>query len=259
MPDTWQGPFAIDEVASCSAEWPFSQADLHAGVDGGAFSCACNCTTPPASCTTILNNDNVDLATVCARTDCSAFVMSAGECRAASATPSCNSGVRVEVDGGGPCTPNLQKTRDTPTWTRTAHVCAPNGKVAPSSACKQGEICAPERPASAALCIVHAGSVPCPPGWSDSSSTYYAGYDDTRDCTGCSCGSGGEPCELEKLYLGCTQQDGGYPVPSGSCEDLLPGYSYRLLRTARACTPDGGAPTGALTTTGETTACCRRP
>jgi hypothetical protein len=109
----------------------------------------------------------------------------------------------------------------------TIIVCSAESKAACLS---RDGICLPRLQEGDLLCVFKKGDVPCEGAWTGGKRfTFYAGFEDSRDCTPCA-------CEAAKVDLGA---NGGKGAPT-------------------ACgTPSGGKPIGALTMTDLSTACCR--
>jgi hypothetical protein len=248
VPDGWDGPLVADELADCAAPWADRVEQLHGGLDAGAHTCTCSCTTPPAECNALRTDQN-DCSIGCGG---NAGPLSVGAC-AAAATGSCSTYLIVTVDGGGPCTPKLDERKDPVGWARDARLC--HGASAAKGVCDGAQVCVPDRPASGGYCIAHTGDLPCPPSWPQQR-TYYDGADDTRGCEACSCGDGGAACEVaEYAAAGCNEaQRIGTQEPE-QCAAASP--FVKLLRGAASCVPDGGAPKGDVAPTGQRTVCCR--
>jgi hypothetical protein len=111
---------------------------------------------------------------------------------------------------------------------------------------------------------MQAGDVACPFG---TKHLEYAGADDTRGCTKCSCG---DPAAVqcggaidEYAVAGCTGSYTTVNLPiagGGTCQNVAGGTGLSLKYvqsiSAGSCTATGGAATGSAAPTGPTTFCC---
>jgi hypothetical protein len=126
--------------------------------------------------------------------------------------------------------------------------------------CGAGLLCAraPASPMEPRLCVVRAGEVACPPGYSEQR-VAYGGLADSRGCAPCSCGAPfGVSC-TGTLQEGCGQTGPVNELPT-TCGGLSDPGSVLLLATPIAvggsCLPDGGAPMGSAVPSSPTTVCC---
>ena len=120
------------------------------------------------------------------------------------------------------------------------------------------------------MCAFHSGDVPCVDfGSYQERHVVYAGYDDTRSCSACTCGPpAGGRCSTE---LSIYADDACASVPSYAVTiDSSQPYCYDLVAGAAlgsksatpptyspgACQPSGGEPMGAATPVGASTFCC---
>ena len=101
--------------------------------------------------------------------------------------------------------------------------------------------------------------------------TFYAGADDTRDCTECECQQQGQPnCSaLVSIYQTTTCSSLisanmiGTAVPL--CSDVMPGIQLQsieaswLVNDPGTCTPTGGVPVGEVVPEGPKVFCCQPP
>ncbi|MBL9020758.1 MAG: hypothetical protein JNL21_01110 [Myxococcales bacterium] len=152
-----------------------------------------------------------------------------------------------------------------PTWQDEVKACR---VVEGLGGCTAPQACVPKPQGvyEPRICIGRAGDQTCPGAFTQLT-TAHGDFDDTRDCTGCSCGAAtGGSCTLNvTLYsdAGCNT-----PVGSGSsntCAMLNGNPAVQRGRTTVVTPPSGGScpvvpgggqPTGGVTETDPTTFCC---
>jgi hypothetical protein len=149
-------------------------------------------------------------------------------------------------------------------WGVDGRACAPTVTLAQVD-CKSGSVCAPApaAPYGAQLCIVQAGDVGCPSGPYTNRNTLYAGVDDTRGCSSCTCGTptGGSCVASFSAYPSsdgsCSGQPDIYDAPV-KCAGVNDPADLRLTITtsSASCTPSPVSPTGSVSPMGPTTVCC---
>jgi hypothetical protein len=128
---------------------------------------------------------------------------------------------------------------------------------------------APITPFEPGLCVYREGERECPSDDYPSRTILYAGLDDQRDCSACTCDSPtGATCEaqVELHYNDSCSNLGGLIDPAGvECEDLSDANSGYAPRSAKmivtdvvggGCDPGGGEPSGEAVLTGAVTLCC---
>lgn len=186
---------------------------------------------------------------------------------------SCNKSIQslTPTVSGGNCTPGGGQPNPTdPTWKFESKACK-----APSTGggCDSGKVCAPRPPSpfEGGLCIAKAGEEACPGGAYQIAYTFYEDYDDTRDCTSCTCGSAvGGVCELTvNLYsdssFGVCQTEVA-KFKAGNCFDIVGnpdvfGWTSDITgqATGGMCAASTVSATGTVTPTVPTTFCCVPP
>jgi hypothetical protein len=108
--------------------------------------------------------------------------------------------------------------------------------------------------------------VPCPPRYPDRK-IFFKGYDDTRDCSPCSCGPPvGSKCTSQiSVYSNSTCS--GIPVldvthGDEGCYNMMDGVALGSKKasppvyTPGTCEPSGGEPTGSAVETSPILVCC---
>lgn len=121
-----------------------------------------------------------------------------------------------------------------------------------------------DTPEAADLCIYRSGEHSCPAGPFSEGTIRYGGFDDTRACETCGCGTVDAVCNevvIAHHNNSCSAQSGTL-VDNTSCAQPSPDLDsarFESVSPTGSCTPTGGAPTGAFTPTQATTVCCLRP
>ncbi|MGO9834521.1 MAG: hypothetical protein ACLP1X_09920 [Polyangiaceae bacterium] len=280
----WSGPFVLfsgppGTVPAACDDAGYVSAPAFVGNEGlstpeGA-QCSCTCSAPtgrsctPPSVTFYAGSDNT------CSTPCDAGVFLDGGCVVAPA--SCPSFVvGSATPAGGSCAADGGVVIPPIAWSKAAMACSPGQAVARGS-CGTGELCLPS---SDPFCIMHSGSVACPPGeYYVAPYVYYAGVDDSRGCTECSCGApssgscspsavgpsgipyfdAAAPPGLVFLDTSCLTPGGVFFVPE-SCPGLPTAKSLKLSATVTldggACPPSGATATGNVTPIRPSTFCC---
>lgn len=147
-----------------------------------------------------------------------------------------------------------------PKWTEAIRACAIG------SGCPDGEPCAPEDPGTDGdLCITRQGNDPCPSGWQTSEIAAFAGGDDTRSCSGCSCSvpscSGGKHVVFD--LFNCVNFNPSVSVDTAACKATLGLFDddtasvNTIFDTPDAAVCSVSIPLGAVTPTGPQQICCR--
>jgi hypothetical protein len=164
------------------------------------------------------------------------------------------------------CVPTLgPSTRDPPSWGTFARLC----RGEPFGRCgNDGLRCSPSAPPGFRACIYQKEDNDCPGDRYTEKHLFYKGFQDTRMCSPCTCGSAtGSTCSSTiSIYAdGACATTPTYTVTVDStgplCDGVIPGTALSS-KSATAptyvpgtCQPSGG-PTGAATATGPFTLCC---
>jgi hypothetical protein len=178
-----------------------------------------------------------------------------------SAAPTVTGGTCMAT-GGSPTKPPVQ-------WSSRALACHGSRQ---GGGCPSPQVCLPKpaSPFKSRVCIEKTGDVECPAGTPfTKKGVYYGDVDDTRDCSGCACGSpSGGSCEITvTLYSDPTAGACVTPVGSfkaGQCFDLVgnPAVRGRTDQITKApsgatCQPSQQSmPFGSVTPKDATTFCC---
>ena len=159
---------------------------------------------------------------------------------------------------------------DPPSWKFEGKACK---ATKTGSGCSNGKVCVPraDTPFDAGVCVAKTGTDECPAGAYQLAHTFYEDYDDTRDCTGCTCGTAtGGTCKLTvHLYddpaIGvCLSEVGKFEA--GTCYDIAgnPGI-YGWTSEVTGAPAGGTCPKSTVSSTGTvtpilpTTFCCIPP
>jgi hypothetical protein len=266
-PDGWTGPTALRIGTSvpdtCEGEYDSEVARGGTAVAAAPATCsACTCTPATPGCANYVefatSSDAAcggapvvdEVLDPCAQVTSSSFQGATGSMK-----------MRLPV-GAPTCAPSGQ-TPSTPAaaWQLGMLACEV-GDSLERGGCSSGELCAPQRPSDANVCIVRAGDHACPAGDYSERRLLYTGIADTRGCSPCSCA---QDCNYGfKVFADAdTTCTGATVVPLtglGTCVAVQPtGGSVRvglLLAGTGACAPAGGAATGAAAESDPLTACC---
>ncbi|MBK6920760.1 MAG: hypothetical protein IPH07_25415 [Deltaproteobacteria bacterium] len=146
------------------------------------------------------------------------------------------------------------------TWDATIRSCKlPDDAVA----CGNGGACQPDAPEGfeAGLCIYKQGDALCPEGQYSEKFSYWAGVDDQRDCSSCTCGTATATC-TGSMHVFDGMACGGNQVadvPSNYTCVPATGASVGLNFTGMSDCPIATAPepTGTIAPSGNFTFCCQ--
>jgi len=131
-----------------------------------------------------------------------------------------------------------------------------------SESCAAGESCVST---AGAVCVFSPGEVACPEGPYSVQRIAYAGLDDDRSCTECTCAPAtGVACTgTLTTYTDetCGADAQQFAVPLTMCQNVSGAtqvihLTYQASAEGGRCTPLGGVPTGTATANGPTTFCC---
>lgn len=186
------------------------------------------------------------------------------------ASSPCNTSLEVTLarPANGTCAPNGGEPQGViPTFTNARKAC----RADTLQGCDGEERCVPrfDAPFEGRACVGRVGDQVCPPGF-PAKTLSYDGFEDDRDCSPCSCGTGtGGTCKLTvSLYsdASCaTPLPGGPTVESAACAALSsnPGIGSVDAETTTnplggscAVQPGGAMPSGTVTPSDPTTFCC---
>ncbi len=204
---------------------------------------------------------------------CTQKTLTPGVCTRINASADCDAStasiqMSAPLATGGSCVPLPTKTLTPPSWTTSARACI--SALGPASSdCPSGQTCSPLPAAPfGSLCIVQTGVLSCPTSGYTVRRIYYEGFDDTRDCSTCSCGdvSGAScaasldvfPVPVSPTTMQCTAGAITYAAPVTCAPVQQPG-DFRLttsLASAGSCPPSPVTATGGVSPADPTTFCC---
>ena len=268
-PAGWQGPVALwqgtgTEPACSMFYLPAFQGGLSPSTAGAQ--CGCSCDSPTGStCGPV----SVDFASGCSTSSpCNTTMVAPGACVSAqSIINACGGGTGFTVSGsaasGGSCLSKASVTVPTPMWGTEAVACQPSGQS--PVGCASGQVCIPVAapPFGSSFCVEKAGNSSCPSGF-PTMHLYYGGFDDTRGCSPCSCGTpsgvdcnGGQVTTWGNPNCSANQASAVAP-PSSACTPTggVKSIKFATSPDGGSCAPDGGQPTGTLAAQTVTTICC---
>jgi hypothetical protein len=150
------------------------------------------------------------------------------------------------------------------TWSTSARACGVS--VVPARAdCQGASVCvrSPSAPFRGGLCIEQAGDVACPAADYTTKYLYYGGIEDTRSCSGCTCGAvtgatcSGTLTQYTSTDGGCQTAQTIYDLPQ-SCSPLQQPADLMLSLTPSngACKPSPVSAMGAAIPSKPLTFCC---
>jgi hypothetical protein len=160
------------------------------------------------------------------------------------------------------CMQESSETFPPPVWDAQIRSCK-LAEDATGQACGEGGTCLPTAPEGfeSGLCIYKDGDNECPAGAYANKTLFHANFDDTRECSNCSCGSATATCTAPLQVFEGTDCEGA-PLaeiaPNSACTQVTGGS------VAMASDDDGGCPVsspaepmGAIMPTGPFTFCCQ--
>ncbi|HEX6276461.1 MAG TPA: hypothetical protein VFZ53_25645 [Polyangiaceae bacterium] len=270
-PTDWEGPMAIATAAatasspSCTGTGYERQVlTMFGAVDMGSAMCGCACSPPGSmSCGPV----NIQAGT----SSCIQLQTVVGP-----AEYSLNAGTCQNVNGGGwnfyptsafsssgSCTPQPSSNFTRARFTRRVTGCETN--TGSAAGCAAASQCVPtlDNPLEK-FCIYRAGAVACPSGPYTERTVYSDTVDDPRSCSACTCGSATGQCtgSVNFVRSPCPGMVLSNAVALGSCENVYDG-GLALAASAGTPMPVGSCPPsasnvqGSVTTTGDTTVCCK--
>ncbi len=265
VPTGFLGPVTLSSGATpppaCSADYPTPTVAgglFYDGLQAPTAACDCTCNTPVgAICSTATLRSYTGLAKCLSGSKKIADLVQGGVC-----TPVTISGIAswIRAKGNfvsGSCVPQPSKILGTPSWSLQARAC---GGASFAGACPGGQVCAPAT--SLNTCVYQAGNLTCPAGYANKQ-IFYDGFNDSRDCTTCSCGTATGQCDgsgTVSFHNAMDCSDSSLKTISlGSCEKESKG-KYAKYNDGPpsnvSCPPSGGVATGNVTPANPVTFCC---
>lgn len=269
-PMGWDGPVALitnpasDPMPECTAGYGTFVQESFDLLVGGAHDCDCSCdpdTGAPddAACVVTLRRDN--------QAGCNGIDGNYPIGTSCSQSPTSASGAYWRADATPPegtCSAMPSEMIATPQFTTRLTVCA--SEYLASEGCEQDSVCAPipVAPFETTTCIFATGDMECPADLGyDTRLLRYGGFEDTRDCSACTCALEGECVGSIRLFStsACSDLPVASAVVNGNCGQV----NFAIESAQRSdpftvdaqCNPSGGDPIGAATETDPVTLCCR--
>ncbi|MBK8240095.1 MAG: hypothetical protein IPK74_31615 [Deltaproteobacteria bacterium] len=237
IPDDWNGPLVLGD-GSCPAEFPTVGIDVHEGLVPGVPQCSCSCNIGSVSCHLFLENSGQSFTP-------------AGSCDDPPVDDECMSAV---VDAT--CSQSFVDVPATPSWQTDAVLC---GDPAAGAAC-DGGTCLPD---VATVCISHDGDLACPVGFDDRT-LHHRGFDDTRECSACTCSPSGQSCEIDVEicsvgFFDATLTSGGDCLQLNSSDGDSVTFFSAAITSQGSCNANvgGGELLGDVVEREPVTVCCR--
>jgi hypothetical protein len=254
----------VDAAASCPARFDAGETGINATLDPGAGCTGCSCSAT-ISCSANLYKYLTAAAcngdTALTGGSLAGAVSTASPCLASTFNTLTEARVGPFGTTNGPCTPQGIAAPTPPTWGTSRKFC---GAGSVGAGCGPGYVCLPK--AVPNHCALALGAKSCPAGYTKDGGSWYTGFDDTRSCGACACGSqtpGSCQNLLVRFYAGTTTtcsagihrslgpnaKECGFGISCGSA-------GFDGTPTAPTC-PPVSAVTGAAAPTGEQTLCCQ--
>lgn len=261
-PLTWAGPVLFVESSTSEAEPPCDDAfpdlvfsrSFDLSAEPAACGCSCNSpasvTCPSATLRRYNSNDCSGSPTHTSTVNSTCTNVSNGLTGNRLATASLPASAQCSA------VPSVQIPEAA--FQSRVTACAP----AEVSECDDGSQCLP-LPNDGRLCVYAPGELDCPDGEYQDRSVYYATYDDTRQCSTCTCTDPQGHCTGQVLLYDspCGQAFmSSTSINAGSCSTLAfaPARAFwNQTGFTATCNSQGGAPVGAAVPTEPVTACCR--
>ncbi len=272
-PTGWSGPVALAQSAGTPSELgdclaPYSALALDGNADPIAPAAACGCSCGAVAGATCAPPTIGLYPDGTCSSSCATATPTGASC-ASSSLSGCGAAPHAKapapLPSGGACQPQPSTSVPAATWGTLARACALPSPAA-RGACDAASVCAPRAtsPYSGHLCALIAGDVSCPAGSAyNVKHVYYAGADDSRACSPCTCGppDGGACTGTFSVYntSACALFTSTFSLGS-SCVPVqiaTSGVESQVsLATAGGCAASLVQPSGGFTPSLPTTVCC---
>lgn len=272
VPPGWTGPVTYaaqaSEPPSCGGAYATQVLAARQGLDVGTQSCGCTC---PAisnfTCGAVTGTGYSD--TACA-TGLGSFNMNVNTCTLASNFTTSNS---FNFDLGNPSgvscgAPTPTEVIPTPTWATNVKVCGGVQDAMPG-VCGQDAVCVPAgSPPYGPVCVYQAGDHQCPADFATTRELVYGDFEDTRDCTTCTCTAQNATCtatvtRYQNSMNNCSGSTATLTVTTAGSNCITKASQTSFQTTAITKNPNATCAQGGATATGSagpinpTTICCR--
>ncbi|HEY1958596.1 MAG TPA: hypothetical protein VGH28_23420 [Polyangiaceae bacterium] len=233
--------------------------DVEEGLDAGAATCGCGCTTTQPTCTggnlTIGSGNNACNAST--QTESA----NTGNCAALNTSFSTSGASKVSITGpaptGGSCTATPTTTLPAVGYAHQGRTCDYAGDA---GACGAGSVCVPD-PKPFGLCVSQSGTNACPAGF-PTQHVVGTSVTDTRGCSSCGCTFDAGACTgTTTLYAntGCSMSATPEPTDgtcNGAGNHTWKGYAYAPT-TNGSCAGSAVSADGGVVFADTKTVCCQ--
>ena len=259
LPSGWSWAVYDPDARGACASGYATPTDVEEGIDAGAATCGCGCTTTNPSCTgsvTITAGNNTACNNTTNQTD-----TTGANCNTLTQFNTTN-GSSISVTGptptGGSCTPTPSTTLPPVGYDHQGRTCA---LTATTSACGAGNVCVPD-PSPFGVCVSQAGTNACPAAFP---TQHLVGTTlaDTRGCTSCGCTFDIGTCEGTATLYGNTGCSMGAQniTANGTCTAVFGNRSWRAFAytptTNASCAGTAVTADGGVAFADVTTVCCK--
>ena len=276
-PTDWLGPMALATAAGGASApvcmgtgYDRTALSLFGVINEGTATCDCDCTPPSGTCGNSICVHRTSTSQSCIMAgiqimDMCEYTVAPGTCFSAGTTGFYKPlGPQYTATSG--CTAQPTEDIDAPAWTRRMVACEVNNP--PAAGCQAQALCLPDlQTPLEAWCIYRTGEQTCPAGPFSEQTIYYEDFDDTRDCTTCTCGAATGTCtgRVDFSYGNSLPQGCGNEVlldsaSYGSCVSVDGSYfavgSPSNPQPMGSCPPMGGVLQGSVVKNGAVTVCC---
>jgi hypothetical protein len=266
-PMGWTGPVAIsrtspDGAPSCAGAYTQDAGSFGETFEPGSAMCECRC----AAATGIMCEGNASVCYADGADSCTLgcdpadVTLMPGVCTMTTATGT-QHGRTIMPDpvDPGSCEASENHMIPEPTWGTAVTAC---GRAdAPETGCADTEVCAPEPEAPFdRVCIFQVGMHDCPDPYI-SRALIWGGYEDTRSCSGCTCGAADSECggSLENSGdANCGNVSSTIPA-NGCAMTFGEPYTRWNLTPTGSCEPSTAQLSGTANPVDQTTLCCLAP
>ncbi len=261
LPAGWAwAVYSADSRPACATGYG-APSDVEEGIDAGAATCGCGCTTTDPTCASTVaitagtNGACNNTTTQTDPADASCNVLTTSVNTFANGS---NISVTGPAPSGGSCAPTPSQTLPGVGYAHQGRTCAYDAGA--QGSCAGGTVCV-ANPAPFATCVSQVGDNACPTAFPNQ---HFVGttLDDTRGCTACTCTFDAGACGGSTTFYvnnNCTNKLQKIPVDgvcTGASAHTWTSFTYAPVTSASCAgsttSPDGGVVFGDLTTV-----CCQ--
>lgn len=266
LPSGWLGPVTLASSAgtplACGSDYPnqTTTTELLGNLVAPPATCGCTCKNPViAICSTATLTRYG--GNFCTGTGTVVETLVKGAVCTPADVPVTSNSVRVSGNFiSGSCQPQPTVQVPPANWGMLGRACS---GASTAGTCAGGEICVPPPPATTKACVYHDGDVACPTGYANKQ-LFYDGFDDTRSCTACKCGTATGSCigaGTVSLHNTADCSDAGTPYDLGACAPSVPATHAKFndgpaSNITCPIMAGSGTPTGSALPKTPVTFCC---